>query len=140
MIDNCVFDTSGIWTEGPGIRSYIKHNNFLNAINAAIYINTGTSNSIDISYNNFKNNKVAIIIGAVSPTGVQISRNNFYMSNGTNLNIQAKDDMTASNNWWGTTDFSIINLKIHDFYDHFDLGKINYQPIVTSRIPNAGVR
>jgi len=140
MIDDCIFNVSSILTEGPGTSSYIRHNTFLNATNNAIRINTGKFNSVDISYNNFKENKVAIYVAAVSPTGAQISHNNFYLDNGVALDIATKDDVAVPNNWWGTTDISVIDSKILDFYDSFSLGKVDYQSIVASEISNAGVR
>jgi hypothetical protein len=139
MISNCIFDTSGIYAEGPGIKSYISHNTFLNAPNVAIYINTGISNPIEISYNNFKKNKVAISIGPVSSSGVRIKNNNFYLDNYIDISTDSKDDIDVSNNWWGTTDIFVIDTKIRDFYDFFDLGKLNYQPIITSKIPSEEV-
>ena len=139
IIDNCIFDTSSIWTELPGKRSYFKYNTFSNSTNA-IYINTGSSNPVEISFNNFKGNKRAILIGPVSPTGVQIISNNFAIDNEISLEINTKDNVDVSNNWWGTTDTNIINSKIYDFYDYFGYGKVNYQPIATSEISGAGIQ
>ena len=45
-------------------------------------------------------------------------------------------DMTG--NWWGTTDDIEIDQKIYDANNDFYLPKVNYQPIATKEIPNAG--
>lgn len=143
MIENCTFNASAIRTEYPGIRSYIKHNTFLNNSNAhaAIYIN-GSSQTMDISHNNFRNNKEAIRVGAATEsTSLRIEWNNFDLSNEFCLRISTIKNIAAPNNWWGTIDTSIIKSKISDFNSgNWDVGKVNYQPIATSEIPDAGVQ
>ena len=48
------------------------------------------------------------------------------------------NSVNASNNWWGTTDIEEIEAKINDYYDDPSLGKVNYEPIETSEIADAG--
>lgn len=42
------------------------------------------------------------------------------------------NDVNMTYNWWGTTDTSLIDQHIHDFYDDFRLGKVIYTPILNS--------
>jgi len=55
-----------------------------------------------------------------------------------NIDNQANLDIAAQNNWWGTTDTEEIEAKIHNFNDDSSLGKVNYVPIATSAIADAG--
>ncbi len=41
-------------------------------------------------------------------------------------------DLNASNNWWGTTDQSVINQTIFDSKSDFNLGTVNFQPVLDS--------
>jgi hypothetical protein len=84
---------------------------------------------ISIRYNTILSNDECILIeGKFSPT---ITNNNFY-SNNTCLKLSASRDITAAQNYWGTTDSSKINGLIYDSYDDFNLGKVTYSPILTS--------
>jgi len=62
--------------------------------------------------------------------------NNLYeISNYTIYSWHTKLSFNATYNWWGTTDITIINQKIYDFEDDFNLGKVNYNPFLTE--PNS---
>jgi hypothetical protein len=50
-------------------------------------------------------------------------------ANPTNVNV--------ANNWWGTTDIAMIDEKIYDYNDDFELGKVNYVPFLTAANPAA---
>ena len=69
-----------------------------------------------------------------------IQYNNIYDNQNRNIKMAQNSDIRATNNYWGTTDLSIIDTMIHDYYDNIGLGKILYQPIATSEIPDAGVQ
>ncbi len=91
---------------------------------------------ITIRYNTISDNNAAIgIRGGFSPT---IAYNNIYDNNAyIQLSWPTANDVNATNNWWGTTDTTKIDAGIHDFYDDFDLGKVNYIPILTVEEPQA---
>jgi hypothetical protein len=84
---------------------------------------------LTIRYNTIISNGACIsIAGKFSPT---IANNNFY-SNNTCLKLSpASRDVTAAQNYWGTTDSSEIDRLIYDFNDDFNLGKVNYTPFLT---------
>ncbi len=44
-------------------------------------------------------------------------------------------EVDATNNWWGTTNVSEIDLLIYDYNDNFELPKVKYQPIATTPYP-----
>ena len=91
---------------------------------------------IRIRYNTIENNDVGIsITDRFSPT---ITNNNIY-NNNVNIKLSsfASRNVTAANNWWGTTDTQAISQSIHDFEDDFDLGKVTFMPFLTSPDPNA---
>ena len=93
-----------------GYSQTISHNTIINN-SEGLYI--GESESI-IEFNNFQNNS-----------------HNFY------LNSYATRNITASNNWYGTTDIQIINEKIHNNWKNFDFITVNYVPFLTAPDPKA---
>ena len=40
------------------------------------------------------------------------------------------NDLNATYNWWGTTDPQLISQSIYDYYDDFNLGRVNYAPFL----------
>ncbi|MCW3983279.1 MAG: hypothetical protein NWE96_04710 [Candidatus Bathyarchaeota archaeon] len=83
----------------------IRHNTIMNN-NEGLYV--GESVSI-IEFNNFQNNT-----------------RNIY------LNTYATRNITAANNWWGTTDTQLIDEKIHNNWKNFDFITVNYTPFLTT--------
>lgn len=91
---------------------------------------------ITIKENTIINNEIGIsITDKFSPN---IINNNIYENNESiKLSLFASRDVNATNNWWGTTDKTVIDQKIYDFYDDFNLGKVNYVPFLTAPNPYA---
>ncbi|MBN1357416.1 right-handed parallel beta-helix repeat-containing protein [Candidatus Bathyarchaeota archaeon] len=85
--------------------------------------NTITKNAIGIS-----------LAGYPTPT---IINNNIEENSNYNLRMSVQVDIAAANNWWGTTDTAVIDQKIYDYNDDFNLGKINYTPFLTAPNPQA---
>jgi hypothetical protein len=67
--------------------------------------------------------------GFSTPT---ISYNNLV-----SLMLTSSTDVNAAFNWWGTTNTTAIDQKIWDYYDNFNLGKVNYTPFLTAPNPEA---
>jgi len=123
----------------------VSHNRL---INNSYGMSVTSNNSISINYNTIIGSKYhGIKISSASTQDWRINHNNIV----SDYNYQAKVydiylegvggyDIDASNNWWGTTDIDLINSHIYDYQDDLARASINYQPIVTSEIPDAGVQ
>ena len=101
-------------------------------------IDDNTINSPTIRYNTIVNNKVGISLLDGQGQNYIIKYNT--LNNEQNLALRAWTgcpDIDASNNYWGTTDTNQIDNSIHDYYDDFNLGKVNYQPFLTQPDSNA---
>jgi len=55
---------------------------------------------------------------------------------GTNTHGEAIN-LIAKNNWWGTTNTSLIDQLIRDIMDDFSLGRVEYVPFLTAEAPAA---
>ena len=155
----------GIYTEGTGYITYnnitgcytgiyavgaptIQYNNIMDNVNDGIRSenfastvqynvlannNVGISVTGIISYNTIANNGVAGIWGPLP--SADITRNNIY-GNAQNVHLTELDNITAVNNWWGTTDASAINQTIWDHKnDPINLGTLNFIPYLDA--PNS---
>lgn len=61
-----------------------------------------------------------------------ISENDFSGNNGTYTFYKVyADDINVPNNYWGTTDPSMIDDMIYDFYNDMQLGKVLYLPVLS---------
>lgn len=66
-----------------------------------------------------------------------ISQNNIFGNIDQSIRNGLDSDINAVSNWWGTTNTSLIDQSIIDFYDDWALGKVNYSPILDSFNPDA---
>ena len=89
------------------------------SIGLNIYDSNG-SPSPTIAYNNFEQN---------TQYNIYLGQQGKYTSTAPNIN--------AANNWWGTTDISVINQTIYDHKDNFNLGTVTFTPILTASNPEA---
>jgi parallel beta-helix repeat protein len=91
---------------------------------------SGNSSPI-IKQNTITKNAVGISLEG-SPTPTIVNNN---IEENSNYNLQMKPgvqvNIAAANNWWGTTDTAVIDQKIYDYNDDFNLGKVNYTPFLT---------
>jgi parallel beta-helix repeat protein len=97
---------------------------------------SGNSSPI-IKQNTITKNAVGISLeGSPTPT---IVNNNIEDNSNYNLRMMlgVEVDIAAANNWWGTTDTSVIDDKIYDYEDDFNLGKVSYTPILNTPNPQA---
>lgn len=67
----------------------------------------------------------------------EISQNNIYGNGIYNIrnHIPFGQDVNATQNWWGTTDKTLIEGYIHDYYDDYNLSRVVVEPFLTSQIP-----
>ena len=82
--------------------------------------NTITRNSAGLS-----------IVSMVSP---QITNNNIEDNLQYSLRL-GSTNISATNNWWGTTDTQAINQTIYDFKNDFNLGIVNFVPFLNEPNP-----
>jgi hypothetical protein len=59
-----------------------------------------------------------------------------YRSNYTSVNSV---DVTATNNWWGTTDSNAISRTIYDYKNDNNLGTVTYTPYLTAPTTNSSL-
>ncbi len=124
---------------GYGIRTdftTIERNLITNYDNA---IQFGVAGFPTIRNNTLANNNNGIAVpgydmGSRNP---KIVGNNFLNNTEYNINFYLIErypntDITATGNWWGTTDQQAINQTIHDYKNDYNLGKVNFVPYLTS--------
>ena len=66
-----------------------------------------------------------------------INGNNIYRNGIYNIrnNILFGQDVNASQNWWGTTNRTLIEAYIYDYYEDYNLSRVVVEPFLTSPIP-----
>ncbi len=67
---------------------------------------------------------------AINHNNIQNYSQSIYLKSTAN-------DIDATNNWWGTTNEILISQSIFDYKNDFNLGKVNYTPVLTEPDPNA---
>jgi hypothetical protein len=84
-----------------------------------------------------QNNTIVQVAYGISVQGSAptIIYNNFLNTIG--IYMSSSINIIAANNWWGTTNTSIIDKKIWDYNDDFSLGKVNYAPLLIEANPQA---
>ncbi|TRX37297.1 T9SS type A sorting domain-containing protein [Flavobacterium sp. ZT3R18] len=71
-----------------------------------------------------KNNSIGLEI--TNSNIVTIDNSNFYDNTTYNIQNKSSKNITAINNWWGTTNTTAINNSIYDYYDNINLGQVDY--------------
>jgi len=108
--------------------------------------------SFRISKSNFLNNEISGIdtFGSVWMTystvadnggdsialgyGGSIHYSNIYNNSEYNVRNTGSLNVNATNNWWGTTNTTIIEEDIYDYFDDYNLGVVFYQPFIDSPV------
>jgi hypothetical protein len=111
----------------------IQNNFIIDNLNIAIKLNHPFPTIIN---NTVANNKIGIIISEASIYSQQpvILYNNIY-GNEINLKSETEVSINATFNWWGITDIGLINQTIYDLKYDFNLGTINFVPVLTEENP-----
>ena len=139
LIVNC--SRTGIYSWcGPQSIAY----NQVTGCEDGIRVTLGDEQEVFLEHNTLTNNGYGIHMGGSRsiPFNRVIHINNNIFDN-VNYNAYCftyytPDIVDASNNWWGTTDESLIEQGIYDYYDDLTLAKVTYTPIATAPIPDAG--
>ncbi len=95
---------------------------------------TTSAGPITIEGNTISKNTIGISIGSGHAT---ITNNNLE-DNNQSISLTGSGDISAINNWWGTTDEQAISDSIHDFKNDFNLGKVTYTPFLAAPNQQAG--
>jgi len=66
-----------------------------------------------------------------------INQNNIYGNGLYNIvnHVQFGNDINATQNWWGTTNKTLIEAYIYDYYEDYNLSRVIVEPFLTSSIP-----
>jgi len=92
-------------------------------------------NKAVIENNTVTNNTVGVQIGSTNMPSV--INNNIY-GNSYNAKLSGvSSQISLPNNWWGTTNVQAINQTMYDFKYDFNLGTINFLPILEASNPQA---
>jgi hypothetical protein len=81
--------------------------------------------------NSFKGLLVGESISTIQFNNFQDNEYNLY------LDLYADRNITATNNWWGTTDSALIAQKAHYTYNDFDLIAVDFIPFLIAPNPKA---
>ncbi|MCB0085599.1 MAG: right-handed parallel beta-helix repeat-containing protein [Caldilineaceae bacterium] len=122
--------------------SMISHNRITN--NSGAIVVTGNY-SVTIDHNTISNNSAVSISwppGYHSTSAILLSGcasvvnfNNIQNNTSTHaIGVISGDgcDIDTTENWWGTTDSSLISAMIYDYYDNFEVGKLIFDPYATA--------
>lgn len=126
--------------DGPSGEINIEYNKFVNTGGIYSYAN---KYGINVRYNMF-NGLLSPLCNAgggtsTTPNKMVVKFNSFVNIEGIILSLEPVFSPTidATENYWGTTDIDVINLKIHDGKDDVRIGSyITYLPILTSPHPS----
>jgi parallel beta-helix repeat protein len=99
---------------------------------------TWEKNQTIIESNTIAGNEVGIKFTGTAKE-CQVINNNIEENTNYSIYLQEVryEDVSVTNNWWGTTDQSAIANSFYDYYKDFNLGKVNFVPFLTAPNPNA---
>ena len=132
----------------PAQDSYIEYNTFVNSSGIEIATDDYYSNAygmVNVRYNLFTLNQGFFInnLASYGLNKVNANNNTFINTNGIVLVVEkgyTTVDMDASQNYWGTSDTSIIDLMIFDKNDDSSCNSyINYIPIIDAPNPETPI-
>ena len=143
--DNCTIVNNTANSNNVGIslessfNNNISCNTILNNINDGFYLYDADDNNITCNWVAFneKHGFHLISWGWENSTGNNISYNNIIANGAYNTTSggyewqfynDQEEDVSATNNWWGTTDDNKIDASIYDWEDNPEKGNVTYLP------------
>ena len=146
-IENCKGAGIIVWTHSSNVTYSLDHNR-VSGCGTGIKIVLCQGVEVHCEYNIITENRLGVAVepaytSEVEPQYLHINRNNIYANSEYNLSGRSLGDRyieqaDASDNWWGTTDESLIEKGIHDYSDDLTLPELTYKPYATAPIPGAG--
>ena len=140
------------YTAGFGVDIYsgspiISHNIFANngqgqtmCNGRCSVINIFSGGAPTVTSNTFTGNWLDSLI-YFNSGGAGIYQNNNWAGNQVNYifyrSTDSNQNVTATSNYWGTTDTTVIDGLIYDYLDDFNPGQVFYQPLLISPEPSA---
>lgn len=110
-----------------------QNNLIVNNVVCGIYL-LAASNAT-ITNNEITGNLVGILNHqTTSAQNLTINQNCIYQ-NGINFKNNNTRDVNLTNNWWGSSDSTVISSTIYDFYDDFAYGIVLYTPYISNSLP-----
>lgn len=135
---------NGIYINAPMSSTMISLNSICNNNGSGIVHGTWAvfSLTFDIIKNDIRNNKNSGIRTRdtdYSDISANIHFNNIMYNTPYDTTVEGSDNVNATNNWWGTTNETLIEEHIYDYYDDYDLGRVFYEPYLLGPIAKATV-
>ena len=135
IFDNCLIRYGGKSTGHPAnIQSYASDSfSFNNSVSEysernGIYSHSANPVISNSTIRSSSSNGI-YLTGTSTP---QIRYTNIYNNSVYNIYNAQSSDITAPNNWWGTTDTDAINDSIYDHYDTSSYGIVYYNPYLNA--------
>jgi parallel beta-helix repeat protein len=123
--DNLVVNGSGIDVVSEG--SVVIERNLIRNNHQGIRCNSG---GVTIRNNTLKDNRIALYVS--TPDCIEFIYNNI-LNCSDSIVLTTASNFEAANNYWMPNDKVSIDNSIHDYYDDFNLGKVNYSPVLTEQ-------
>jgi len=120
---NGLYQDEWSWTTWHIFGSVIANNS-----GAGIY-READAYPIYVENSTIKGNKNSGVMGYI---GGYIYYSNIYANAPYDIRNMEADDVDAINNWWGTTDETLIQEHIYDYYDDYNLGRVLFKPFLTA--------
>lgn len=116
---------NGIHSSNDGIitGNLIHHNDY--GFIGDIGVSGGKIMSNTIVWNNYG-------IDFRDQSNALINHNNLWGNSYYDAYYSNSQNVTLSQNWWGTTDTTLIDQHIYDFLDDFNLGTVTYTPMLNA--------
>jgi len=92
------------------------------------------NSSPTIEYNSIYENRRGILFGESFTGSPNISDNNIHGNYFSHISLYSEQPVSIINNWWGTTDLDMIQVKILDFYGNPLSRLVTFEPILTEPV------
>ena len=97
---------------------------------AGIYREDGSAAyPIYVTNSTIKGNRNSGILGQ---PGGYVRYSNLYDNDPYDLKNTEPTDVVAYYNWWGTVNETLIEKRIYDYYDDYNVGRVGFKPFLTS--------